>query len=1176
MNNAQNPALGLLRRSVENSAAAANNAQLSNPDYFGLDGQGVSIAGGKRQRADTMPSRPTTSLLSAAAGVHQQQQQQQQHSHQPISNPPVLAPNSRPSLTQNPTPRKPSPLSISTRFRSGSLTLPSASLSKAFGPSIFAWSERDTNAVLSPTTPGGELNEESANSIARTLGVLGLDDPMSPRPKLSPGSTLPEFSVTPSPKEDASASSTVATSANPLLRAKLSHLNRVRSLSTSATNKYDDEYVEGGENKEWAGQAGAYSQLNAGGLIHPNMGVHRLHQALLRPRAISVGVLDSPSSPTYPETGPNPGATSPPTSDAYASFMPDTDSVNMLSGNEILGLLVNGVIDGKPLKASPLNTNSVFPSRESSPLLGDPFGSPGAYMGSLAGNAPAPNVFGTSQIPSRTLWVGNLDPTLSTADLRQIFMSLGPVESLKLLPDRECGFVNFTTVEDAVRARDEILHRLGGRIGKCAVRLGFGKAEHNSPAETPTRALWIGNIPATTTTEQLQEVFAAFGPVESARVLTHKNCGFVNFERMEDAVMAKRTIQGRELFGVSGSALRIGFAKEPPPMPSPILGQSLPGAVGGLESGERNGKAAGPSPMRSAEAYQASVQMLVAGLDHVESLERERRAIYRELAIEGEDRVGSPSACEEEPNPAEPVVYHASIPSVPDPNPHRRVDAARLREMRKRLDMQHVTQKEIETIATECMEDIVELCSDYIGNTVVQRLFEKCSEPLKLMMLEKIAPYLAMIGIHKNGTWAAQKIIECTNAPEQVNLISTHLRPYAPALMLDQFGNYVVQCTLKFGPEWNQYAFDAMVDRTWEIAQGRFGARAMRTCLESQYATVKQKKQVAAALIQHALLMITNPNGALLLTWLLDTSALSGRYRLLAPRLLPHLAYFCMHKLASLTILKLLSQEHELEARDLLISALFNSPGDKSLAEVLCDQVHGVGVVHKALTLYPNGTEAKRRMAMQIKQLLVQQNVQHLQGYKRLLEEIHGLLQHAPVLGAAPTTTAAAAKPAEMHSHLGYLAIPREGANSPQPQPMPQLRSPTLATSFPPPASVPMAESYGYAAPPPPMGALPHYQPYPQPPQAQPHLAPASQPLQGGLYAGQPAGYFIPTYNGITPPMTPLPLHHHKPHSAPAQHPHPPSLTQQPPVGKGEKGWHPTPPSSSPSSITSLVEEDAS
>lgn len=46
---------------------------------------------------------------------------------------------------------------------------------------------------------------------------------------------------------------------------------------------------------------------------------------------------------------------------------------------------------------------------------------------------------------------------------------------------------------------------------------------------TPTRALWIGSIPSTTTPATILSVFSPYGPIESARVLTHKNCGFSKF-----------------------------------------------------------------------------------------------------------------------------------------------------------------------------------------------------------------------------------------------------------------------------------------------------------------------------------------------------------------------------------------------------------------------------------------------------------------------------------------------------------------------------------------------------------------------------------------------------------------------------------------------------------------------
>lgn len=125
--------------------------------------------------------------------------------------------------------------------------------------------------------------------------------------------------------------------------------------------------------------------------------------------------------------------------------------------------------------------------------------------------------------------------------------------------------MNFVDQADAIRAKEDVLNRLGGDIGMPngqTVRIGFGKADSapvapakgtnlNSPVatspgnplnknsnnaglsgmdaqlqSTPTRALWIGSIPSTTTPATILSVFSPYGPIESARVLTHKNCGF--------------------------------------------------------------------------------------------------------------------------------------------------------------------------------------------------------------------------------------------------------------------------------------------------------------------------------------------------------------------------------------------------------------------------------------------------------------------------------------------------------------------------------------------------------------------------------------------------------------------------------------------------------------------------
>lgn len=164
------------------------------------------------------------------------------------------------------------------------------------------------------------------------------------------------------------------------------------------------------------------------------------------------------------------------------------------------------------------------------------------------------------------------------------------------------------------------------------------------------------------------------------------------------------------------------------------------------------------------------------------------------------------------------------------------------------------------------------------------------------------------------------------------------------------------------------------------------------------------QKYVAASLVQHALLLSTNANGALLLIWLLDTSGIPGRYRVLAPRLLPHLASLCKHKLASLTVLKLINQRQEPDARNVILDALFFVQNTEVIEDILLDLVHGVSLIQKILSSSYIDLRERQRIAERVRQLLHKCKLQHIQGYKRLMEEINMVMSDSvPGLGAIPS-----------------------------------------------------------------------------------------------------------------------------------------------------------------------------
>jgi protein JSN1 len=221
-----------------------------------------------------------------------------------------------------------------------------------------------------------------------------------------------------------------------------------------------------------------------------------------------------------------------------------------------------------------------------------------------------------------------------------------------------------------------------------------------------------------------------------------------------------------------------------------------------------------------------------------------------------------------------------------------------------------------------------------------------------------------------------------------MDLIVQHLRKYTVALFHDQYGNYVLQCCLRFGTPWNDFVFEAMMARMWEIAQGRFGARAMRACLESHHASKEQQKMLAACIALHSVQLASNANGALLLTWFLDTCNFARRRTVLAPRLVPHLVHLCTHKVAYLTVLKVINQRGEPEARDIILKALFFSPNDQVLEDILRDHSCGATLIFKVLTT-PFFDEGMRKEVQEnIRNVLTRIKAQAGQGYKRLMDEV--------------------------------------------------------------------------------------------------------------------------------------------------------------------------------------------
>lgn len=74
-------------------------------------------------------------------------------------------------------------------------------------------------------------------------------------------------------------------------------------------------------------------------------------------------------------------------------------------------------------------------------------------------------------------------------------------------------------------------------------------------SQTLNKKLYVGSLPYSVTEDELRELFSAFGPIESVRIITDKftgqskGFGFVEMANGEDAKKAVEGMNGKQLNG---------------------------------------------------------------------------------------------------------------------------------------------------------------------------------------------------------------------------------------------------------------------------------------------------------------------------------------------------------------------------------------------------------------------------------------------------------------------------------------------------------------------------------------------------------------------------------------------------------------------------------------------------
>ncbi|RLN11588.1 hypothetical protein C2845_PM09G17350 [Panicum miliaceum] len=184
------------------------------------------------------------------------------------------------------------------------------------------------------------------------------------------------------------------------------------------------------------------------------------------------------------------------------------------------------------------------------------------------------------------VFVKNLEASIDSKNLYDMFSSFGTILSCKVATDpstgqsKGYGFVQYESEESA----QDAINRLNGMLAEDRkIFVGLHMRRQNREAKFTN--VYIKNLPAEFTDDDLRQEFEPFGGITSVVVMRHsdgasKCFGFVNFEKPEYATEAVQKLNGKS---INDKVLYVGRAQKKAERQAELRAKFQQGSYGKVE-----------------------------------------------------------------------------------------------------------------------------------------------------------------------------------------------------------------------------------------------------------------------------------------------------------------------------------------------------------------------------------------------------------------------------------------------------------------------------------------------------------------------------------------------------------------------------------------------------------------